>query len=172
MVLSLGWVEITLTTSIGELVPLLISLMVLVFLFEALPEELVFRGYIYHNLNTVLPRWAAVGGQAVLFALWGVAIGAAPTIDRVIFLFGMAIILGMFRAITDDVWACIGFHLAFQTVQQFLGSQWSGDQFIVNTPQMLEIVAFGLVPFVLAVLTLEILVQKETNWREAHPDES
>ncbi|EMA48056.1 CPBP family intramembrane glutamic endopeptidase [Halococcus salifodinae] len=172
MVLVLGWVEITVDTSFGEVVPLLLSLMGLVFLSEALPEELVFRGYIYHNLNTALPRWAAVGGQAVLFALWGVAIGAAPTIDRVVFLFGMALILGMIRAITDDVWACIGFHLAFQTTQQFLAPHWSGDQFIVSSPQMLEGVAFGLVPFVLAVLTLEILVQKNTDWRETHPDES
>ncbi|GAB7019468.1 CPBP family glutamic-type intramembrane protease [Halostagnicola bangensis] len=82
-VVALGWVEITLVASLSELLLLVASLMVLVFLYEAFPEELVFRGYLYRNLATAYPQRLAVGGQAVLFTLWAVAIGAAPTVERV-----------------------------------------------------------------------------------------
>ncbi|AUH40317.1 hypothetical protein CXR04_08720 [Streptomyces sp. CMB-StM0423] len=42
-------------------------LLVLVFLYEALPEELVFRGYLQRNLHTELPAGQAVVVQGVLF---------------------------------------------------------------------------------------------------------
>lgn len=169
-VLSVGWVEISLDTSIANLVAVFFSLVVLVFLYEALPEELIFRGYIYRNLNTSFPRWSAVGGQAVLFSLWGIAIGATLTVNRVVFFFFVAIVIGMIRAITGDIWACIGFHLAFQTVQQLFGGAWAGDVFVVSAPETLEMVVFGLIPIALAVLTLEIIVRKETDWRARNPD--
>lgn len=169
-VLAGGWVEISLDTSIANLVALCLSLVVLVFLYEALPEELIFRGYIYRNLNTSFPRWSAVGGQAVLFSLWGIAIGATLTVDRVVFFFFVATVIGMIRAIAGDIWACIGFHLAFQTVQQLFGGAWAGDVFVVSAPETLEMVVFGLIPIALAVLTLEIIVRKETDWRARNPD--
>ncbi len=45
-------------------------LIVLVFLFEALPEELVFRGYMQGNLEQAIGHWGAVLAQAVLFSVW------------------------------------------------------------------------------------------------------
>lgn len=169
-VLAGGWVEISLDTSLANLVTVFFSLVVLVFLYEALPEELIFRGYIYRNLNTSFPRWSAVGGQAVLFSLWGIAIGATLTANRLIFFFFVAIVIGMIRAITGDIWACVGFHLAFQTVQQLFGGAWVGDVFVVSSPETLETVVLGLIPIALAVLTLEIIVRKETDWRARNPD--
>lgn len=168
--LSLGWVEISLEVSIPELLVVLVSLAVLVFLYEAFPEELVFRGYLYRNLNASIPRWAAVGGQAILFVAWAVAIGAAPTAERMFIFLFMAIVIGMIRAITGDVWVCIGFHLAFQTVQQLFGGQWAGNPFAVSDPGTLEMLAFGLIPLALAVSTLVLLVREETDWRAVDPD--
>lgn len=169
-VLALGWVEISVETTPADLLSGLAGLMVLVLLYEALPEELIFRGYVYRNLNVSFPRWSAVAGQAVLFTLWGVAIGAASAIERVTIFFFMAAVIGMIRAITGDVWACIGFHLAFQTVQQLFAGQWVGDPFAVSNPGTLAMIAFGLVPLSLAVLTLELVVRKETDWQARDPD--
>lgn len=169
-VLALGRVEISLDTSIIELLPLLVGLIVLVLLYEALPEELVFRGYIYRNLAASVPRWSAVIGQAILFSLWAVAIGAAPGLERVTIFVFMAIVLGMIRVITGDVWACIGFHLAFQTVQQLFAGQWADDPFAVSDPGILEMIVFGLVPLSLAILVLELVVRDETDWRAHDPD--
>ena len=165
-VVALGWVEITLETSLGELLWLVVSLMILVFLYEALPEELVFRGYLYRNLATAFPQRLAVGGQAVLFTLWAVAIGAAPTVERVVIFLAVAAVLGMIRAITGDVWACIGFHVAFQTVQQLFAGGWAGDVFVVTNPGTLELIAFGIVPFALSLAVLELFVETETDWDE------
>lgn len=168
--LALDWVDISLTTSLTTLVGSLLGLIALVFLSEALPEELIFRGYIYRNLNASLPRWASVGGQALLFSLWGISIGAFLTAERIVFFFFVAVVIGMIRAITDDIWACIGFHLAFQTVQQLFTGPLASDAFIVSASGTLERVVFGLVPLALAVLVLEFIVGKDTDWSTRHPD--
>lgn len=107
---AFGWTDITLRTSLGEVLLLTAGLVLLVFLYEALPEELVFRGYFYRNLVIDLPRWLAVLAQAVLFTLWGLAIGATGSVDRIIAFFVFAVVLGMFRAVTGNIWAGIGFH--------------------------------------------------------------
>jgi uncharacterized protein len=168
--LAFGWVELSLTTSIGNLVFLLLSLAVLVFLYEALPEELAFRGYLYRNLSASFSRWLAVGGQAILFCLWAVAIGAAPGLERVLIFFFIAVVLGSIRAITGDLWACIGFHLAFQTVQQLFAGGWTDQPFVVSDPVMLENIVFGLVPLALAVLVLRVVVHEDVEWRSREPD--
>lgn len=168
--LAFGWVELSLDTSAGNLVFLLLSLAVLVFLYEALPEELAFRGYLYRNLSASFSRWLAVGGQAVLFCLWAVAIGAASAPERLLIFFFVAVVLGTIRVITGDLWACIGFHLAFQTVQQFFGGGWADQPFVVSDPVVLENIVFGLVPLALAVLVLRVVVREEVEWRSRKPD--
>ncbi|WP_227773339.1 CPBP family intramembrane glutamic endopeptidase [Haladaptatus pallidirubidus] len=168
--LALGWVDISLTTSLTTLAGILLGLIALVFLSEALLEELIFRGYIYRNLNGSLPCWTSVGGQALLFSLWGISIGAFLTTERIVFFFFVAVVIGMIRAITNDTWACIGFHLAFQTVQQLFTGPWASDAFIVSASGTLERVVFGLVPIALAVLVLELIVGKDTDWSARHPD--
>lgn len=82
--LSLGWVDIVVRTTATETARIAVLLVVLVFLYEALPEELVFRGYIRGSLRILLRPWQAVGAQAALFALFGFVLGVAPTVDRLI----------------------------------------------------------------------------------------
>jgi membrane protease YdiL (CAAX protease family) len=140
---------------VAEAVLSVLALMLLVFLYEALPEEFVFRGYLYRNLATALPRWAAVLAQAGLFALFGLAVGAASTVDRVVLFFGFAVVQGAIRAVTDTLWAPIGFHLAFQTTEQIFGSSW--DAFTVSDLALLQEVALGLVPLLLGVPVIQLL---------------
>jgi membrane protease YdiL (CAAX protease family) len=150
-----GHLQIGLRGSVAEAVLSVLALMLLVFLYEALPEEFVFRGYLYRNLATALPRWAAVLAQAGLFALFGLAVGAASTVDRVVLFFGFAVVQGAIRAVTDTLWAPIGFHLAFQTTEQIFGSSW--DVFTVGDLALLQQVALGLVPLLLGVPVIQLL---------------
>jgi hypothetical protein len=150
-----GGLEIGLRASAAEAVLSVLSLVLLVFLYEALPEELVFRGYLYRNLATALPRWGAVLAQSALFALFGLAVGAAATVDRVVLFFVFAVVQGAIRAVTDTLLVPIGFHLAFQTTEQIFGSSW--DVFTVGDLVLLQEVALGLVPLVLGVPVIQLL---------------
>ena len=138
----------------GSVLPVF-ALIVLVFLYEALPEELVFRGYLFRNLAAAMPTWAVVLVQAVLFTLFGVLIGAAGSLDRVVTFFGFAIVQGLLRAITDTLWVPIGFHLAFQTAEQMVGPDWA--IFVVDDLALLQNVVLGLIPLALGVLTVQLL---------------
>ncbi|MGQ5264833.1 lysostaphin resistance A-like protein [Micromonospora sp. ZYX-F-536] len=166
--LGLGWVEISLRTSASDAVRVAALLLVLVLLYEALPEELVFRGYLQRNLATRLPAWQAVLGQAVLFTLFGFVVGAATSLDRLLLFFVFALLLGGFRAATGDVWAGIGFHLAFQTVAQLFGEV--GAVFDVTGAGVLGVVAMGAVPFALGWAAIERLHRDRLNWRALEPD--
>lgn len=146
-----GWVSIDVR---GSVLPVF-ALIVLVFLYEALPEELVFRGYLFRNLAAAVPVWAVVLVQAVLFTLFGVLIGAAGSVDRVVVFFGFAIVQGLLRAVTDTLWVPIGFHLAFQTAEQIVGPHWA--VFVVDDLALLQNVVLGLIPLALGVLTVQLL---------------
>ncbi|WMT90079.1 CPBP family intramembrane glutamic endopeptidase [Pelagibacterium sp. H642] len=160
IVLSTGWASITPTAPIGEIalfVPLLITL---VFLYEALPEELAFRGYIQVNLQARLGYWGAIFAQAALFALWGAALWTvgtgAPALDRLVLFFFIALVLGMVSGATGSVWTAIGLHVAFQTVAQLLLNAERGH-FAVEGADMLQLIALGVVPFSLALMVVDAL---------------
>lgn len=161
-----GGLTIGLRGSPAEAVLSVLALAVLVFLYEALPEELVFRGYLYRNLATALPRWAAVLAQAALFTLFGVAAGAAGSVDRVVLFFAFACVQGIIRAVTDTLWVPVGFHLAFQTAEQLVGPSW--DRFAVSDLDLLQRIALGLVPLALGVATVQVLWRRIRS--RGHPE--
>ena len=160
VVLGMGWTRIVPLASIMEIASFVPVLIVLVFLFEALPEELAFRGYIQTNLQTRLGYWGAIFAQAVLFALWGAALWTLATgaiaLDRLVMFFFIALVLGMVRGITGSVWTSIGLHVAFQTVAQLLLNIERGH-FAVEGVDMLQLVALGVVPFSFAAIVVEFL---------------
>jgi membrane protease YdiL (CAAX protease family) len=138
----------------------LLALAALVLAYEALPEELIFRGYLYRNLATALPPWAAVLGQAVLFTVFGVAVGAATSADRIVLFLAFAVVQGTIRAVTGTLWAPVGFHLAFQTSEQFAGPHW--NRLTADDPALLQQVALGLVPLALGVTVIRLLTRRRT----------
>ncbi|MGW5363215.1 CPBP family intramembrane glutamic endopeptidase [Actinopolymorpha pittospori] len=166
--LGFGWVEIGLGASVGEVLQTAALLVVLVFLYEALPEELVFRGYLQRNLVTRMQPWQAVVAQAALFTLFGFLVGAARSIDRILVFFVFALVLGVFRVATGDIWAGIGFHLGFQTVAQLF----SGEGAVFETTGLgtLEFVALGGLPFFLGWQAIERLKKDSLDWRTLQPD--
>jgi len=69
--LTFGWARISFGAPSTGILLLILYLPLLVFLYEALPEELIFRGYFYRNLSARYARWIAVLAQAALFTVWG-----------------------------------------------------------------------------------------------------
>lgn len=168
---AMGWSSFGLPASGSDAALGLLLLPVLVLLFEAVPEELIFRGYLFRNLNTAMGAWLAVGIQAVLFALWGSALwvigsGWEVLAERLPLFLGMGVVLGCLRVLTGNVWACVGFHLVFQTVAQAL---LNGRYLEVQGADTLTAVAF-LLPFVLGVPTAMLLTRTTGRWAERVPD--
>lgn len=170
LALALGWTDIRLRNPTPEVLFWGGALVFLVFTFEALPEELIFRGYFYRNLVTVLPRWGAVLGQTLLFVAWGMLNGGPITVERSALFFMAAFIIGIFRVITGTVWASIGFHLAFQTIAQWFGN--IGDQFVLSEPQVLTSFAFGLLPFSISVPILNRFYPAPIDWQATEPEQT
>src|SRR5690606_7531470 len=77
-----GIVKIEKWPSLGELVSTTVILFILVFIYEAFTEELLFRGYIFAKLQKIFSPKATILIQAVLFTLWGFFNGGENSIDR------------------------------------------------------------------------------------------
>ena len=170
--LALGWASVTISAPSTGIVLLAIYLPLLVFFYEALPEELIFRGYFYRNLAARYPRWLALLMQAALFTLFGAAIGAAGTVDRVILFFTFSVVLGILRVVTGNLWTAVGFHLAFQWVTQLYSAAVREGTLRVEAQATLDLVVFWLFPIVLgsvALITVSAARQR-TGWRNPEPD--
>ncbi|MEU7143216.1 CPBP family intramembrane glutamic endopeptidase [Nocardia sp. NPDC046473] len=159
VMLWLGWAGLTIQGSLPEILVALVALLALVLLYEAVPEELIFRGYFFTNLAERWPTGITVLVQAILFTMWGVLIGAATSIDRLILLSTFALVLGAIRATTGNLWACIGFHATFQISTQFLGPRW--HYLDLDDPDMnVTVLSFIIIPFVCSAIVLWALARK------------
>lgn len=169
IVLGFGWTTIAPTAAPGEILAFVPLLVVLVFLYEALPEELAFRGYIYRALAERNSRIVAVIGQAVLFGLWGAGLWmislGTPSVDRLVLFVSVGFVLGLVRVVADSVWASIGLHTAFQTVAQLLLNEERGH-FAITGTETLQLVALGIVPFALATTIAQRASPRDVAWRE------
>lgn len=148
-----GRVELTVRAPVAEIAGALLGLTVLVLLYEAIPEELVFRGYFFAVLaSRFAPVWAALG-QAALFTAWGALIGDQVSVDRIVLFVLFATLLGALRVVTGSLWSCMGFHTAFQVTVQFFGGAWT--QMELHDPELtVAAVAFVAVPFALTAVLL------------------
>jgi len=133
-----------------------VVVLVLVLLFEAIPEELIFRGVIYSSLRAIAKPWVAIIIQALLFCGFGALIGAALTPDRLLLFFTMSIALGIIRAATGSVYTTIGFHAAFQMLTQAIFNEQWDVATLVDPELWFRDVAFFLAPMVIAPLAIGI----------------
>ncbi|WP_343225201.1 CPBP family intramembrane glutamic endopeptidase [Paenibacillus sp. EZ-K15] len=101
------------------------------FFYEAFPEELTFRGYVFRNLNTRFPRWLALILQVVLFVLapiavtgFMIAIGIGTwdliTVEYIINLIAFGTVLQLCRIVSNNLWMNIGFHLAWLEMVRYV----------------------------------------------------
>lgn len=163
-----GWTSINLHVSIGELLTSIVVIAFLVFIFEAFPEELIFRGYFFRNLNTRFSKLNAVIIQSILFTLFGFIAGSATTLNRIAFFAAVAFLVGMIRVITENVWGAIGFHLVFQTFQQMFTFSYN-QELSTTTPSLTQFIILGIIPFSLAILVLYFF-KEEPDWKEVDPE--
>lgn len=160
VMLSLGWADLTVQSSLPEIPLGLLALVALVLLYEAVPEELIFRGYFFTNLAERWPTAITVLAQAILFTLWGVLIGAAGSIERLILFFAFSLVQGALRATIGNLWACIGFHATFQLTTQFLGNQW--NYLDLHDPDLnITGLSFVVIPFLSTALVLWSVARKQ-----------
>jgi membrane protease YdiL (CAAX protease family) len=166
--LAFDLVTIEMTASTGEMLAFVPVLIVLVFLLEALPEELAFRGYLQTNLGKLVKPWLAVIIQAGLFGSFGVSLwlitsgGIDPLHASMFYVLGA--ITGMLRIMTGSVWTGIGLHLAFQTVAQLLLNTERGH-FAVDGVVWLQVVALGAVPFSFCLTIVGWFYRDTVDWR-------
>lgn len=163
-----GQIQLTLLASGADLAASMALLVVTVFFYEALPEELIFRGYLYRNLATVVAPWLAALVQAALFALFGTSLwvlthGWDVLTERGILFLCVGLVLGVIRVVSGSVWTCIGFHLGFQVTAQTL----SEPNVITHGP----IELFGIAPsFLLGTALVAVTLRRSTNWTRSEPD--
>jgi len=133
--LAFGWSRITVDVSASGIGALAAGILTVLF-FEAIPEETIFRGYIYSNLSLVTRRWVAGAATVALFAVLPIAIHSVQT--RVLGMSGnlggsdsvtaeyvvMILLFGSFiqylRIASGSVWLGIGFHAAFVLMNRIL----------------------------------------------------
>ncbi|MCD9028687.1 CPBP family intramembrane metalloprotease [Luteimonas sp. BDR2-5] len=160
--IAMGWVRISFVGALPDLPARLALLALTVLLVEALPEELLFRGYVQSLLGTRVARWLAVVLQAVLFCLCAWLSGAMPDATQWLFLPGFALLLGYLRALSGNVWTTVGMHLAWMTSTQILGAQ--HGLFATGNLGTLQFLAFALLPSAVASTVLN-LRRPRFDWR-------
>lgn len=171
--LLFGWVEIQINSSIAEVIGAVALLIALVFVHEALPEELIFRGYILRNLSAVVAVSTAILIQALLFCAFGLVLwvsteGWGVFIERAAMFFFMGLVLGSLRVISGSLWACMGFHVAFQVVMQLvLGSSYAD---ITVDSELAFTLSTAVVAFIAATSVAGWLWRGEVNWIKPEPD--
>lgn len=146
------FVEITSDASFSNIILSLLLVAGFVFISEALPEELIFRGYLFKKISSFAKAWLTIALQAALFLFFAFLIGAADNLLDASFLLTFAVTLGIIRAATGSTWATIGFHLACMTFQQGFNGAWS--VFTVSDPSLLQTYIFAIIPFSITIAIL------------------
>lgn len=183
-----GWASVRVDVSLSGLATL-VYLVLTAMLFEALPEELVFRGYIYRNLSATYRRWVASIATVGLFVLLPVALvmiqthllkmevqlggSTGLTAEYLIILVIFGSFVQYLRVLSGGIWMGIGFHFSFLLLDRILGP---GPSDLIRMADIaptapLQAVALGLAGMmVLGVLAYPWLSRKSLGWGEAEPD--
>lgn len=179
-----GWGGLQINSS-GPVISAMLFSFVLTFLTDALPEELLFRGYIYTNLNT---KYNKIKSSMITIALFAslpavsmliqkellgyeVLIGGANTITTsyiITLIFFGAFILYL-RILTGSLWTGVGFHLVFVFMNQLMGPS-EGNMFQFTSmegEQYLQFTLMGLVLTVFIGLLIYPRIKKQPiGWKE------
>lgn len=154
-----GWAEIKMNWQAAQIDMILLG-MLSVFVTDAFPEELVFRGYIYSNLLQKLVKWKSAVITTLLFVLFPIVLfpikgllGPDITTGLVnnisMGYLGYMLFFGAFamylRIITKSIWTGIGFHLMFVYMNQIIGLEKTDlIQFSTFTSQLPVQLTFGI----------------------------
>lgn len=184
----LGWADVSVNLSWSALGSIVVGATT-VLLFESVPEELVFRGYIYRNFSSRHRRWVAAVLTTALFVslplvlvqiqsgVFGteINIGGSSSITApyliTLTIFGFFVLY--LRVLTDAIWTGMGFHLAFVFMNRLVGPD-PGNvlQFAdITNPMAMQITGMGLVGLLLVfLLAYPWIVGRKVGWNEVEPD--
>jgi uncharacterized protein len=183
-----GWATLSINPAPGAVTAIGVGILT-AFFFEALPEELLFRGYIFRNLNTAMPKWIAGLMTIGLFALLPVfvvllqqhlfktEIQVGPsdhlTIGYILTMVTFGTFLQYLRVLTGTVWTGIGFHLFFLMSNRIVGSR--ASSFILmsdlTTQGPMRAVLIGSILLLFGALLLyPRLSGRSLGWREVDPE--
>lgn len=141
----LGWSDVEINYDSETASKLALGLLTVLF-FEALPEELLFRGYLYSNLSASFKKWQAGMITVLLFLLLPItlslvqkyflgmemSLSGANTITAEYVL--MILVFGSFiqylRIMTNNVFTGMGFHLFFIGFNRISGNGATSLKFI------------------------------------------
>jgi uncharacterized protein len=183
-----GWATLSINPAPGAAAAIAIGILT-AFFFEALPEELLFRGYIFRNLNTTLRKWTAGLVTALLFTLLPVfvvlvqrhlmktPIQVGPsdhiTTGYLLTMFFFATFLQYLRVLTGTVWAGIGFHLFFLMSNRLVGTRESSfiQMSDLTTQGPMQMVLLGSIALVFGGLLLyPRLSGRSLEWGKVNPE--
>lgn len=129
---ALDWVEIEQWHEPQYWIGALLLNMLIAFFYEALPEELALRGFVYDVLRQRFTVWLSVLTQTLIFVLFSIgvsllqvivgmaAVESLFNIPHMMLLFFFGIALALLRIGTGSLWAAIGFHLGYLAMARFL----------------------------------------------------
>jgi uncharacterized protein len=184
-----GWAAVSINLAPSSL--MVAGLAVLTaFFYEALPEELLFRGYIFRNLHTVMRQWTASLSTIALFVMLPIflvplqrhlfqmetQLGASDgvTVGYLVMLVLFAAFLQYLRVLTGTVWTGIGFHLFFLMAGRGLVGT-TPTSFIelselkAQTPPQIVLLGSLLICFV-GLLLYPRLTGRSLGWGETNPE--
>lgn len=142
-VLAALGMPLTVTVPAADLAFTVVLLLVAVLLMEALPEEVIFRGYVTAVLGSVTRGWWIIVIQAVIFTLFAALLRQHwDPVDLSLFL-SMGIGFGYLRAVTGSIWMPVGFHTAFQTGAQLV----LAHDVVFGGGEAAAMLALGVIPF-------------------------
>lgn len=181
-VVIFGWGEVNFNWDAGASNSVLIGLLI-VFTFEAFPEELLFRGYLFSTLNVRFKKWQAALLTVGLFVLLPILL--TPFQQYVLGMetnvggnqnvqLGYVIILILFgsfvqylRVLTNTIWTGIGFHLMFVFMNRLIGTDSNSViQFSGMTDEgPLKFIYGGSILLIFALLILYPIIKKRSlHW--------
>ena len=161
---AMGLAELEMNAPAGTVLALIGIHLLAVLLAEALPEELVFRGYVAGLLERRVRLLGTLAVQTALFVgvAWVVRGGAIATAD-IVMLVALGAVFGYLRARSGTVWLGVGVHLGFQTASQMLIGGWKGPLALGGEP-MVAMLVLGAVPFTIAVNLADYVIRTRPQW--------
>lgn len=159
MLLFLG--EINFQRVIFDFKEIIIS--ILIFIFVAVMEEVLFRGYILKNLMISFNKYIALIVSSILFSLMH---GSNPNIDlfSLVNLFLAGILLGISYIHTKNLWFPIALHLSWNFFQTIFGFNVSGQktysliEFSITENNIINGGKFGFEGSILSVIAMLVTI--------------
>jgi membrane protease YdiL (CAAX protease family) len=131
-------------------------------------EELLFRGYILRNLGERMPLWLALVTSSVLFGLFH---GLQATPVQLIEIALGGLMLGLLRIATGTLWLAIGFHAAWDFVENGILTT---RLLPAHGPDLEQTAAGWVVPLLVVLIVLAVLARRQppVSWRARLADAS